>query len=60
MKRIINFFKEVHLEFTKVSWPRRDELFQSTIVVIVLSLLVALFIGIVDITLSKLITAIFG
>jgi len=43
-----DFFKEVQLEFTKVSWPTRNELRDSTIVVIVAVLLVSLFIAAVD------------
>jgi preprotein translocase subunit SecE len=42
------FLKEVRLEFTKVSWPTRNELRDSTIVVIVAVLLVSLFIAGVD------------
>jgi len=42
------FIKDVRVEATKVSWPTRQELRDSTIVVIVTVLLVAVFIGIVD------------
>jgi len=42
------FFKEVQVEATKVSWPTRQELRDSTIVVIVAVLLVSLFVGGVD------------
>ena len=42
------FLKEVRVESTKVSWPTRNELRDSTIVVIVTVLIVSLFIGIVD------------
>ena len=42
------FLKEVRLEFTKVSWPTRNELRDSTIVVIVAVLLVSVFVGVVD------------
>jgi preprotein translocase subunit SecE len=46
--RVREFLKEVHLESTKVSWPNRNELRASTIVVIVAVLLVSVFVGIVD------------
>jgi preprotein translocase SecE subunit len=36
------------VESTKVSWPTRNELRDSTVVVIVTVLIVSLFIGIVD------------
>ncbi|MCK4606525.1 MAG: preprotein translocase subunit SecE, partial [candidate division Zixibacteria bacterium] len=42
------------------TWPTKDELIGSTIVTIVVSLIVALFIGIVDRILSVMVRAIFG
>ena len=46
--QVREFVKDVRVESTKVSWPTRQELRDSTIVVIVTVLLVAVFIGIVD------------
>jgi preprotein translocase subunit SecE len=43
-----DFLKDVQVEATKVSWPTRNELRDSTIVVIVAVLLVSVFVGIVD------------
>jgi preprotein translocase subunit SecE len=54
--RGVGFLKEVRGEFTKVNWPTREELSGSTAVVIVLSLLIAIFIGIIDLVLSNLLT----
>ena len=48
MTQAREFIKEVRIEATKVSWPTRNELRDSTIVVIVTVLLVAAFVGIVD------------
>ena len=42
------FFKDIRVEMSKVSWPTRVELWDSTIVVIVAVLLVTIFVGIVD------------
>jgi preprotein translocase subunit SecE len=42
------FLKEVRVESTKVSWPTRNELRDSTIVVIVTVVMVSAFIGIID------------
>jgi len=56
IQRGVGFVKEVKAEFTKVNWPSREELFGSTSVVIVLSLLVAFFIGTIDLILSNLLT----
>jgi preprotein translocase subunit SecE len=46
--RLRDFLKEVRLEATKVSWPTRNELRDSTIVVIISVLLVSVFVGIID------------
>ncbi|MFQ5905181.1 MAG: preprotein translocase subunit SecE [bacterium] len=53
MKRLIKFLKEVRIELAKVSWPRREELWESTLIVIVVSLIMAVFIGVVDLLLSR-------
>jgi preprotein translocase subunit SecE len=46
--RFRDFVKDVRSEATKVSWPTRNELRDSTIVVIVTCIVVMVFIGIVD------------
>jgi preprotein translocase subunit SecE len=51
--KIFKFFKEVKIELTKVTWPNRQELIGSTIIVIVLSLLMAVYIGFLDFILSS-------
>jgi preprotein translocase subunit SecE len=47
-ERIRAFFKEVQVEIRKVSWPTRQELRDSTIVVIATVLIVAAYVGAVD------------
>ena len=46
--QVREFYKDVRSEFFKVSWPTRDELRDSTVVVLITCLLVAAFIGVVD------------
>ena len=46
--RARDFIKDVRVESTKVSWPTRIELRDSTVVVIVTVLLVSVFLFIVD------------
>jgi len=46
--RAKEFVKEVRVESTKVSWPTRIELRDSTVVVIVTVLLVSVFLFVVD------------
>jgi preprotein translocase subunit SecE len=49
---VFKFFKEVRVELGKVTWPNREELIGSTIIVIVLSLVMAAYIGFLDFVLS--------
>ena len=51
-KKIAEFFREVKLEMTKVSWPTKDETIGSTVVVIVVVAIVSLFIGVIDVLIS--------
>jgi preprotein translocase subunit SecE len=52
-ERITHFITEVKVEMQKVSWSTKEELIGSTTVVIVSTLLLAAFIGMVDIVLSR-------
>jgi preprotein translocase subunit SecE len=52
MEQVREFVKDVRVESTKVRWPTRSELRDSTIVVIVAVLIVMVFVGIVDRILS--------
>jgi len=60
LEKIKRFLKEVVAELRKVTWPTKDELIGSTMVVIVVSLVVAIFIGIVDRILGFGVQALFG
>jgi preprotein translocase subunit SecE len=48
MDGLRNFIKDVRVEATKVSWPTRQELRDSTVVVIVTVAIVTVFVGVVD------------
>ena len=48
LQSISDYIKDVRVEMTKVSWPPRAELRESTLVVIIMVFLMAVFIGIVD------------
>ncbi|MCH8841591.1 MAG: preprotein translocase subunit SecE [SAR324 cluster bacterium] len=50
---IKSFFVDVQSEFKRVSYPSREATLQSTGVVLVLSLTVAAFLGLVDLGLSE-------
>jgi preprotein translocase subunit SecE len=53
------FIKEVQVEFSKISWPSRGELRDSTLVVILTVMVVAAFIGVVDQLLNTLVHLLF-
>ena len=50
--RTAEFLREVRVEATKVSWPTRKELRDNTVVVIVMTLIMAAIISILDQILS--------
>jgi preprotein translocase subunit SecE len=56
--KLTKFLKEIRQELAKVAWPSKNELRDSTIVVIVLSMLLSAFIGVVDFGLSRVSTLI--
>jgi preprotein translocase subunit SecE len=53
IKKIIQFLEGVKIELKKVSWPTFDELRGSTYVVLSLSIIVAVFLFIVDLILTR-------
>ncbi len=48
IKKIVIFFKNVKNEMSYVTWPTKDDLKEGTTVVIVMSILVAIFLSLVD------------
>jgi preprotein translocase subunit SecE len=64
MKNLINkavqFLRDVRFELGKVTWPSRRELLGSTVIVIIASVIVSIFIGVVDLGFSNLVSFIFG
>ena len=49
------FLREVRVELSKVSWPSRRDVIASTSVVLVIVFLIAAFLGLVDLGLSRII-----
>jgi len=47
-EKIKNFFIEVQKEMKKVSWPSQDELIDYTIVVVIFTIVLSVFIFAVD------------
>ncbi|HYA11552.1 MAG TPA: preprotein translocase subunit SecE [Thermodesulfovibrionales bacterium] len=55
LNKVKEFFREVKIEIKKVIFPSRDELMGSTWVVIITVLVISIFLGIVDLGLSKMV-----
>jgi preprotein translocase subunit SecE len=58
VQKSVQFLREVKIELKKVTWPTRKQTLGSTVVVIVLVMIISLFLGLVDVSLSKLMQAI--
>ena len=56
LQKPLQFLREVKIELNKVIWPTRKQTIGSTLVVIVLVMIISFFLGIVDISLSSLIS----
>ncbi|MBI2454018.1 MAG: preprotein translocase subunit SecE [Parcubacteria group bacterium] len=54
MNRLSQYLKEVRLELNKVNWPTREETTRYTVLVIVMSLAIAMFLGGLDYVFSWL------
>ncbi len=52
-EKIIGFFTDVTKEMKKVTWPRREELQESTLIVLIVCGVIALFVYGVDILVSN-------
>ncbi len=59
IEKIKNYLAETRVELRKVTWPNKGELKDATRVVVVASILLAVFIGIVDQILSSIIKLVF-
>jgi preprotein translocase subunit SecE len=60
LEKIKQFVKEVRYELTKVTWTTKEELIYSTLIVILVSIVLAVFTGVVDVALSNLAAMIMG
>ena len=54
------FLKEVKIELKKVVWPTRKDTIASTSVVLIIVMIIAIFLGLVDLGLSRIIRLILG
>ena len=60
IERLKNYLAETRVEMKKVTWPTKNELKDATRVVIVASLVLTIFIGVIDQILSRIVKLVFG
>lgn len=56
LKSAVQFLREVRFELSKVEWPEFNEWVGSTVVVLVLVCFFGVYLGIVDLGLTKLVS----
>ncbi len=49
------FFRDVAAEFRRVNWPSRSEVASSTVVVLAVVFVLALYLGMVDVVFSRIV-----
>lgn len=57
LEKFKGHIEDVFAEMAKVAWPKSEELQANTILVIVMAAVLTVFIGVVDIGLSRTMTA---
>jgi len=57
-EKIIGFFTDVVKEMKKVTWPHREELRDSTVIVLIVCGVISLFVYGIDLIVSKILNAI--
>jgi len=60
MNKIINYFKGINLEMKKVSWLTKEQLLNSTFIVLGFAVLISLFLFVLDFSLVEFVKLIFG
>ena len=58
--KIVDFFSQVTTEMKKVAWPTKDELISSTVAVLVSTFFLAIFIGVCDFAVSRVVNFLIG
>ena len=60
IEKVRNFLSETKAEMKKVTWPTREELKESTKIVIIATVLVTFFVGVIDQILTQIIRMLLG
>ena len=57
-EKVKDYFREVYMEGKRVTWPSRKDALKGTYVVLITTVVAAVFLGIVDVGLAKMVQAI--
>lgn len=60
VEKVKSFIREARSELKKITWPGKQQVWYSTLIVIFVSVLVAAYLGIVDLILTGVLTKIIG
>ncbi|EHL71464.1 preprotein translocase subunit SecE [Cloacibacillus evryensis] len=52
MEKVLDYIRESRAELKKVTWPTKQQLWYSTIIVIVVSAIASAYLGLVDLILT--------
>ena len=52
MEKLLDYVRESKAELRKVTWPTRKQLLASTVVVVLFSIMAAVYLGLVDLLLT--------
>jgi preprotein translocase subunit SecE len=58
VSKLTNYIGEVKLELSKVTWPKKNEVIRLTLIVFIISGIVAGFVGGLDFIFTKLLAAV--
>lgn len=56
MNKVVKFLKEVQVELKKVVWPTREQTLRLALIVVGVSLVVGLYVGVLDYALTKIVS----
>ena len=54
MDKVLDYIRESRAELRKVTWPTKQQLWYSTIVVVIVTLIASAYLGLVDLLLTGL------
>lgn len=52
MEKVLDYIRESRAELKKVTWPTKQQMWYSTLVVIVVTFMVSVYLGLVDLLLT--------